>query len=162
MSRPGFIIAILTALTFGGPAFATSQPEPTVASHVIWLQPSKVILQGTEMIESGETDQIIKGMALIKREMRRNLVLQDLVSARNNLCVGHLLLKEFNVALEECSSVISLRPSLWQAYNNRANANMGLGNYKAAIPDYEKAAELNPDSNTVQGNLDLARRQLPN
>ncbi len=160
MRATAIIMAGLVALVFGGQAWAASQPKHRPQGQVIWLQPSPVIMQGTIMIETGLTDQVIKGMALLVAEMKRNLMLSDQVSARNNLCVGHLLLKQFDAALDECSGVIRLWPRLWQAYNNRANANMALGNYAAAIPDYEKAAELNPESNTVQGNLNLARKQL--
>jgi tetratricopeptide (TPR) repeat protein len=158
----GFTFAVLFVLAGAGQAMAASQPDHRPPGQIIWFQPSQVIVDGTTLIETGETDKVIEGMTVIRREMQRDLEFADMVSARNNLCVGHLLLKQFHEALDECSGVIKMKPALWQGYNNRANANMGLGNYTAAIPDYEKAAELNPESNTVQGNLDLARRQLAN
>ena len=150
----------LVALVFGTQALATSPPKYKPHGQIIWLQPSQVIVKGTNLIETGQPDQIIEGMALIEAEMQLNLMMTDRASARNNLCVGYLLLKQFDAARDECSGVIRMSPRLWQAYNNRANANMAMGNYADAIPDYEKAAELNPGSNTVRGNLDLAKRQL--
>ena len=160
MRTIGYTLAVMIGLAGAGQAIAASQPENRPPGQVFWFQPSQVIVHGTTLIETGETDKVIEGMNIIRLEMQRDLEVADIVSARNNLCVGHLLLKQFQEALDECSGVIKMKPAMWQGYNNRANANMALGNYTAAIPDYEKAAELNPESSTVQGNLDLARRQL--
>jgi len=139
------------------PAKASEPPEHRLLGSVLWFQPSQVIVEGTFLIENGEVE---KGMEMIRSEMVHELAYADLFSATNNLCVGHLLLKEYEKALKVCSKAIKLKPEMWQGYNNRANALFGMGDYAGAVPDYEKALSLNPESIDVQGNLALAERYL--
>ena len=139
-------------------AHAASQPNhrPT-SSTIIWFQPSQLIAEATHMIEAGNVEE---GMALVRDEMDRDLAIGDRAAASNSLCVGYLMLKDYQAAFEQCSSVIKLKPSLWQGHNNRGNALFGMGDYAGAIPDYENALALAPDSTDVQGNLALAQRYL--
>ena len=152
-----FSMVLAACLWAGGPALGASQPDHRPSGDIIWFQPSRVIIEGTHLIENGRVEE---GMAMIRQEMEKDLHRNDRESGHNNLCVGHLLLKQFDEALKQCSITIGLKPSMWQGYNNRGNARLALGDVAGAIPDCEKALELNPDSITVQGNLDLAKRRL--
>ena len=105
----GYTLAFMIGLAGAGQALAASQPDSRPAGQVIWFQPSQVIIDGTLLIETGETDKVIEGMSVIRREMERDLDFGDVISGRNNLCVGHLLLQQFQeVPVANCFQQIPL------------------------------------------------------
>jgi tetratricopeptide (TPR) repeat protein len=140
-----------------GQSFAASQPDHRPSGQILWFVPSPVIIEGTRLIEEGQAEE---GMAMIRLEMTRDLDPADVVSGLNNLCVGHLSLREFTKALKECQKATHLRPKMWEGHNNTGNAKLGMGDVAGAIPDYQRALALNPESVTVQNNLAMAERYL--
>jgi len=109
------------------------------------------------LIEEG---QVKEGMEMIRTEMKRDLDTSDVVSGYNNLCVGHLALKEYAKALEQCQTATKIRGNMWQSHNNMGNARLAMDDVVGAIANYQAALALKPDSATIQGNLALAQQYL--
>ena len=56
--------------------------------------------------------------------------------------------------------MLEFNPGDPAAYNNRGNAEAGLGEWEAAVADYKKASELVPDYAFARANYALALYQL--
>ena len=67
-------------------------------------------------------------------------------AALSNLCAGYVGAERYAEAIAACTEAIDLRASNWRAYNNRAIAHMGKGNYAAARRDVAAGLALHPDS----------------
>lgn len=152
MTRHLFQVMVcgLLAIGFlaGGSAFAGE------AKTTIWMRPSTEISEGAFLIDRGE---IAKGVAVTKKAIEEgDLHYADLAAAYNNLCTANLAMKLYREARELCSDAIRLRPFMWQAYNNRANAYFGLGQWDEAIADYNRAVDIRPDMDVLAFNLYLA------
>lgn len=58
------------------------------------------------------------------------------------LCLS--VLRKYDEALKEFSSAIELSPDSFEVYGMRGDIKVRLGDLRAALPDYQKALELNP------------------
>lgn len=143
--------------TFGLMAFLLSNvavaSEP-MARTTMWFAIPSQIVEGARLIDSG---RVAKGMAVTRKAMKLNLDIISRMTAQTNLCAGYLHLKLYRNAMKECEAVLKVRPSQWQALNNRGGANNGLGNYDAAIADYSKALSIRPNNEFLLTNLSIAQ-----
>ena len=60
------------------------------------------------------------------------------------------------------TTTIDLNPTCWMAYNNRGIIYKGLGNYRQAIEDYNRAIEIKPDFAEAYNNRGNAYNGLGN
>ncbi|MDA0338924.1 MAG: tetratricopeptide repeat protein [Proteobacteria bacterium] len=153
--RQLFIISTLV-LGFGvmGPISAASGSQENTSQSVtkLWFQSSEKVTRGGQMISAGK---VARGTALTREAMNEGLHIYDLAVAYTNLCSGDLQLKLYKRALENCGSALSIKPGMWQALNNVANAYFGLEEYDTAIEMYQKALSARPNNPTIKQNLSI-------
>jgi tetratricopeptide (TPR) repeat protein len=82
---------------------------------------------------------------------------QDRASALANLCAGFTALKQYQRALEHCDQSIALVSDNWRTWQNRAAANLRMGKIEEALRDVQRGLQLNPDSDSLQKTLAIAR-----
>ncbi len=70
-----------------------------------------------------------------------------------NLCAGYVLLHQYDEALVHCNTSITLDPSNWRAYNNRAAVFSARSLYDQAIEDIRSAMKLAPNAEVLQRSL---------
>ena len=138
---------LVTGLLAGGTALAAE------AKTTIWMGPSTKIAQGAALIDRGD---VARGIAITREAMEEGLHYADLAAAYNNLCTANLAMKLYREAKDLCTDAIRIRPFMWQAYNNRANAYFGLARWDEAIADYNRAVDIRPDIEIIAFNLYLA------
>lgn len=68
--------------------------------------------------------------------------------------------RNYESALWDFNSSISLNPNNYKAYNSRGNAKYMLGDYKGAYNDYDKAVKLNPNDRVPWDNRELAKSKM--
>ncbi len=85
---------------------------------------------------------------------------RDRAAALSNLCAGLVGLREYAEALSRCDQSLALNDSNWRTWNNRAAALLGLGLIRRAITDVERGLAINPDAETLQLTLRIARSRL--
>jgi len=123
------------------------------SSTMIWLSSSAKVAQGAHLIDRGD---MMQGMRVTLEALEEELTMPDRAAALNNLCTAEVALKRLHDAIEHCTKAVRIRGSLWQGYNNRANAYFMLGNYDAAISDYNRALTIRPEMGVLEYNLTLA------
>ena len=146
-----FLSALIFLMVLLAPG---AQAYGETARTTLWFTLSSDIVEGARLIDKGD---VAKGMALTRAALKQNLDLLSRATAKTNLCAGYLHLKLYRDAIKECGAVLKIRPSLWQALNNRGGANNGLGNYDAAIADYLKALKIRPRNESIHYNLHIAQ-----
>ena len=67
--------------------------------------------------------------------------------------------KEYETAISLCSAALGAHPH-FGLFNNRGIARYDLGKMEAAIDDYDRAIELNPEDATAYNNRGFARSDL--
>jgi len=83
----------------------------------------------------------------------------DRASALANLCAGFAALKQYQRALDHCDKSIELVNDNWRTWQNRAAANLGLGKIEESLRDIQRGLQINPDSDSLQKTLAIARDQ---
>ena len=77
------------------------------------------------------------------------------------LSIGHLILgKNPEGSVLANNEAIRLKPDYADAYNNRGNAKQKLGQYDAAVADYDEAIRLNPDMAEAYNNRGTVKQKL--
>jgi tetratricopeptide (TPR) repeat protein len=79
----------------------------------------------------------------------------ETAAAHSNLCGGYALLRQWAEALEHCNTAISLDPTNWHSYNNRAAVFAARGQYALALADLRFGLELAPQSGTLLKSLSV-------
>ena len=82
---------------------------------------------------------------------------QDRASGLANLCAGFAALKQYQRALDHCNKSIELDGENWRTWQNRAAANLGLGKVEDCLRDIQRGLQINPDSDSLQKTLAIAR-----
>lgn len=123
------------------------------SSTVLWLSPSAKVAKAAFLIERGDVQ---RGIGVTLEALDEKLSLSDQAAALNNLCTAKLALRRLREAIEHCTHAVKIGNRLWQGYNNRANAYYLLGDYDAAIRDYEHGLSMNPESGILKFNLKMA------
>jgi len=140
--------ALLTAL----PSFACAETPAATANTVIG--PNVMLSDGAEALLHGEWQ---RGIQLTQMGMTFAISQQDRASALANLCAGFAALKQYQRALEHCDQSIALVEDNWRTWQNRAAAHLGLGKVEESLQDIQRGLQLNPDSDSLQKSLAIAR-----
>ena len=129
-------IACITA-----PAYATD-------NHRVLLGSNPELSDGATALSIGNYSE---GIRLTEIGLRAPPTRGDRSAAMSNLCAGFAGNQDFNRAITHCSAALEIDDSNWQAYNNRALANFGLGDLEAAQNDIDRGLALNPESRELRG-----------
>ena len=140
--------ALLTALS----SIACAE-TPAATSNTV-IGPNVMLSDGAEALMHGEWQ---RGIQLTQMGMTFAISQQDRASALANLCAGFAALKEYQRALEHCDQSIALVEDNWRTWQNRAAAHLGLGKIEESLQDIQRGLQLNPDSDSLQKSLAIAR-----
>ena len=97
--------------------------------------------KGNECFKAGETEEALLYYT-------RSLAYDDSCAViYSNRALGHLKLKNFQSAEEDCTRAINLDPTFTKAWIRRGMTRHRRGKYKEAIGDFERALEIGPSNN---------------
>ena len=113
-----------------------------------------MLADGAEALMNGEWE---RGIQLTQMGLGTAVSQQDRAAAFANLCAGYAALKKYERALENCDQSIAISDDNWRAWQNRAAANLGLGQIEESLRDIQRGLQLNPDSRDLQKTLAIAR-----
>jgi tetratricopeptide (TPR) repeat protein len=143
---------ILSAALVALPAIACAE-TPTATSNTV-IGPNVMLADGADALQRGDWE---RGIQLTQMGMTFAISQQDRASALANLCAGFVALKKYQRALEHCDQSIALVNDNWRTWQNRAAANLGLGKIEESLHDIQRGLQINPDSDSLQKTLAIAR-----
>jgi tetratricopeptide (TPR) repeat protein len=146
-------IAILVAVTMSG-AVCLAAEDPYGANSNTVIGPNPMLSDGAAALMSGDWE---RGIQLTQLGLSSAVSQEDRAAAFANLCAGYAALKKFERALENCNQSLAIHDGNWRAWQNRAAANLGLGRVEESLRDIQRGLQLNPDSDTLQKTLAIAR-----
>lgn len=91
---------------------------------------------GARAVESGDYD---KGILRLERILKGAVSHGTRAPVLIDLCVAYTMKKNFEMATKRCDAAIENGWSLGLAYNNRGVLNIAMGEYEAALADFEMA-----------------------
>lgn len=116
------------------------------------------LADGTRALFAGDYDS---GIELTLAGLKGHVPPGQRTAALSNLCAGYVGAQRFEEAELACSRAIALRSTNWRAYNNRAIAYLGQGNFPAARQDVEQGLALHPDSRQLHKVRDMIQARAP-
>jgi tetratricopeptide (TPR) repeat protein len=140
--------AIATALS------STALAETPAATSNTVIGPNVMLADGAEALMRGDWE---RGIQLTQMGLTFAVAQQDRAAALANLCAGFAGMKKYQRALEHCDQSIALAADNWRTWQNRAAANLGLGKIEESLRDIQRGLQLNPDSDSLQKTLAIAR-----
>ena len=153
LSKPFSPVLILcTTLAAMLPSIASAE-TPAASSNTV-IGPNVMLADGAEALMRGDWQ---KGVQLTQMGLTFAVSQNDRASALANLCAGFAGLKQYERALEHCDQSIALVSDNWRTWQNRAAANLGLRKIEEALRDIQRGLQLNPDSDSLQKSLAIAR-----
>jgi tetratricopeptide (TPR) repeat protein len=145
-------LILSAAMAAALPSVASAQSSTATANTVIG--PNVMLSDGAEALMRGDWR---RGIQLTQMGLTFAVSQQDRASALANLCAGFAALKQYQRALEHCDQSIALVDDNWRTWQNRAAANLGLGKVEESLRDIQRGLQLNPDSDSLQKSLAIAR-----
>lgn len=115
-------------------------------------------LHGVEDIENGRYEAGIRKLS--KRVDGRRQPNSTRVPALIDLCAAYTMTQQHEQAQEACDQAVESGWYSGHAYNNRGAYNISIGNYEAAIEDFELALEGRGADRVARSNLKQARAKL--
>jgi tetratricopeptide (TPR) repeat protein len=134
---------------------SASAETPAASSNTV-IGPNVMLADGAEALMRGDWQ---RGIQLTQMGLTFAVSQQDRASALANLCAGFTAIKQFQRALEHCDQSITIVSDNWRTWQNRAAANLGLGKIEESLRDIQRGLQLNPDSDSLQKTLAIARDQ---
>jgi tetratricopeptide (TPR) repeat protein len=147
---PALILA--TAIVAALPSLALAE-TPTSSSNTV-IGPNVMLSDGAEALMRGDWE---RGVQLTQLGLSFAISQQDRASGLANLCAGFAALKQYQRALEHCDKSIEIVSDNWRTWQNRAAANLGLGKIEDSLRDIQRGLQINPDSDSLQKTLAIAR-----
>jgi len=151
LSQP-FAALILSAALL---PWTVAAETPAASSNTV-IGLNVMLADGAEALMRGDWQ---RGIQLTQMGLTFAVTQQDRASALANLCAGFAALKQYQRALEHCDQSIELVSDNWRTWQNRAAANLGLGKIEESLRDIQRGLQLNPDSDSLQKTLAIARGQ---
>jgi tetratricopeptide (TPR) repeat protein len=148
-SKPFAALLLSAALL---PSMASAE-TPAASSNTV-IGPNVMLADGAEALMRGDWE---RGIQLTQMGLTFAVSQQDRASALANLCAGFAALKKYQRALEYCDQSIALVEDNWRTWQNRAAANLGLGKIEESLRDIQRGLQINPDSDSLQKTLAIAR-----
>jgi tetratricopeptide (TPR) repeat protein len=134
---------------------SASAETPAASSNTV-IGPNVMLADGAEALMRGDWQ---RGIQLTQMGLTFAVSQQDRASALANLCAGFTAIKQFQRALEHCDQSITIVSDNWRTWQNRAAANLGLVKIEESLRDIQRGLQLNPDSDSLQKTLAIARDQ---
>ena len=104
---------------------------------------------------------IVTACASIKDNQERyKKIYPNLVSLINQIGYNYLRMEDIKSAVEIFSLNVNLFSDFWNVYDSYGEALLKNGNLKAAISNYQKALELNPNSESTRDILNNINNNL--
>jgi tetratricopeptide (TPR) repeat protein len=141
---------LIASLAMSGSAFA--QTEDVHSSTVIGA--NALLSDGAAALMREDWK---RGIELTQLGLGAVLSSEDRAAGLANLCAAYAALREYKTALGHCDESVAILNSNWRTWQNRAAANLGLGNVEEALRDVQRGLQLNPDSESLQKTLAIAR-----
>lgn len=82
------------------------------------------------------------------------------VPALIDLCVAYTMTEQFDKAQDTCNQAVDSGWYSGYAYNNRGTYNIAIGDYEAAIRDFQSAIDGNGADTIARANLEYAQERL--
>ena len=129
----------------------------TMPREIIWIDGSREINEIRHLLQRGD-----KQAALTKTEMflQQELPPELRYSGLNALCITQTIIGNEKSAIRACNQAIEIQPNNWKAFNSRGTAYYTAKRFNKAISDYQKALQLNPESEISKYNLELSRGKI--
>ena len=115
-------------------------------------------LYGAEDIEEGRYELGIERLS--KRVESGRGPYATRVPALIDLCVAYTMTEQFDKARETCDQAVESGWYSGHAYNNRGTYNIAIGNYDAAIRDFQSAIDGHGADSVARANLEYAQERL--
>ncbi len=146
------LVVLAAAIAAALPSMALAE-TPSASSNTV-IGPNVMLADGAEALMRGEWQ---RGIQLTQMGLTFAISSEDRASALANLCAGFSALKQYQRALEHCDKSIELVNDNWRTWQNRAAANLGLGKIEDSLRDIQRGLQINPDSDSLQKTLAIAR-----
>ena len=146
------LVILCAALAAALPSLALAE-TPSASSNTV-IGPNVMLADGAEALMRGDWN---KGIQMTQMGLTFAISQQDRASALANLCAGFAALKQYKRALEHCDQSIAIADDNWRTWQNRAAANLGLGKIEESLRDIQRGLQINPDSDSLQKTLAIAR-----
>jgi tetratricopeptide (TPR) repeat protein len=126
--------------------------QPNASSGTVLSAGNTWFAEGALALEEGRAAD---GIQLTLTGLKDAADPLETAAAHSNLCGGYALLHQWAEALEHCNTAISLDPTNWHSYNNRAAVFAARGQYALALADLRFGLELAPQSSTLLKSLSV-------
>jgi tetratricopeptide (TPR) repeat protein len=146
------LVILCAAIAAALPSMAPAETPSASSSTVIG--PNVMLSDGAEALMRGEWQ---RGIQLTQMGLTFAISHEDRASALANLCAGFAGLKQYQRALEHCDKSLEIVKDNWRTWQNRAAANLGLGKIEDSLRDIQRGLQINPDSDSLQKTLAIAR-----
>jgi tetratricopeptide (TPR) repeat protein len=146
------LVVLAAAIAAALPSMALAE-TPSASSNTV-IGPNVMLADGAEALMRGDWQ---RGIQLTQMGLTFAISSEDRASALANLCAGFAALKQYQRALEHCDKSIELVNDNWRTWQNRAAANLGLGKIEDSLRDIQRGLQINPDSDSLQKTLAIAR-----
>ena len=146
------LVLLAAAIAATLPSMALAE-TPSASSNTV-IGPNVMLSDGAEALMRGEWQ---RGIQLTQMGLTFAISSEDRASALANLCAGFAALKQYQRALDHCDKSIELVNDNWRTWQNRAAANLGLGKIEDSLRDIQRGLQINPDSDSLQKTLAIAR-----
>lgn len=169
------VFAFSIALIAGSSALANAQNAADPWTGTIpgsnYQAPGDSALKSIRgLLNEGKVDRAVnlakRNVASFERESRSGKTSSLRYDAYNALCIALSAQQNHQDAIVACDEAIKDSPKRWMAYNSRGTANLRMGNYSAALTDYNLAVENSPGSSEIRSvlehNVDIARNRTSN
>ena len=117
----------------------------------------KAVARATSLQKEGKADAAVEEWRAIAHVMEGS---DDNLAARGWFNVGNLISNKPEESTLAYDNSIRLRPTSFEAYNNRGVDKFELERYDAAILDFDEAIRLKPDQSEPFNNRGNAKQQL--
>lgn len=146
------LVILSAAIAAALPSLALAE-TPAATSNTV-IGPNVMLADGAEALMRRDWE---RGIQLTQMGLTFAISQQDRASALANLCAGFAALKQYKRALEHCDQSIEIADDNWRTWQNRAAANLGLGKIEESLRDIRRGLQINPDSDSLQKTLAIAR-----
>lgn len=136
------LLAVL-ALALAGIAFGDERQDDEPGIRTVLGPRNPPLHDGAQELLDGNAEE---GIRLTLIGLERAVGARERRAALSNLCAGHLMLKQYDTALEWCDRAIEDNQNNWRAFSNRALVNVYTGRFDEARADLERGEAIAPNA----------------
>ena len=140
------ILAVL-ALAAMGVALGDDQSSANDDIRTVLGPRNPPLQDGAQALLDGDAEE---GIRLTEIGLEAALGRRERQAGLSNLCAGHLMLEQYDTAIEYCDTAIEENENNWRARCNRALIYVYTGRFDEARADLERAEAIAPYANSVK------------